>query len=504
MASISTRSTVLSVMKESTEGTPVAPSGASSFIAAQPDLALAPATDVLSNDELKSSIGAAKPILGAENPTASFSHYLRSSGVVAQEPNFGNLLEAALGAVSIASTEYDTVASSTTSVIKVDTGEGASFQRGEALLIKDGTNGYRIRCLDSISSDDLTIGFQVPSAPASGVNLGKSVLYYPANSGHPTLSVWQYYGNGGLTQMVSGCRVTSVQFTASAGQLLNGSYSLEGLGFYFNPIILGATDTKLDFVDDDGTWAATIAAGAYKDPHKLAEAIQNAMNDASTQTYTVTYNNSTGKFKIVGTGTLLTLKWNTGANAANTIGDKIGYSTAADDSGTGATTGYSSDTAVSFAAPYTPSYDAEDPYAAKDNEVMVGDTSDYLCFKASEASVSINTPKTDILSLCAESGKSGSIIQSREVTVTVSALIEQYDAAKWKAYRAGDNVKFQYSFGKKSGGNWSAGHCGAIYMPTMTVSEFSIVDNNGLANLNMTLTGYVNSSGEGEVFVNFL
>lgn len=505
MAAISTRSTVIALKEESTEGVPVAPTAASDYLAIQDDFSAEPSFDVLENAELKASIGVSKPILGAENPTVSFSHYLRASGVVAQAPNFGLLLKSCLGAVATASTEYNTVASSTTSVIKVDTGEGATFQRGEALLIKDGTNGYRIRCIDSIASDDLTIGFQVPSAPGTGVDLGRAVLYYPANTGHPTLTAWHYVGNGGAVQMVAGCRVTEASFDISAGELINGSYSLEGLAFYFNPIEIGATDTKLDFTDDDGTFAATVAAGMYKDPHKLADAIQVAMNaTASTEVYTVTYQDADGKFKIVGTGTVLSLLWNTGANAANTIGDKIGFNTAADDTGTAATTGYTADNALSFASPQVPSFDSADPLAAKDNEVMLGDTDDYVCFKASTANLSISAPKSDILSVCSESGKSGSIVNSREVTVSVTALIDKYDVSKWQSFREGANVKFQYSFGQKSGGNWVAGKCGALYVPTATITSFVVEDQDGLAAISLELQAYVNSSGEGEVFVNFL
>lgn len=504
MTSISTRSTVIAVMKESTEGTPVAPSAGTDYLAVQDDLTMAPGTELLENAELRSSIGLSKPVLGAEAPTVSFSHYLRSSGSVASAPDFGYLMESCLGAVAIASTEYDTVSSSTTSVIKVNTGEGATFQRGEGLLIKDGVNGYRIRCLDSIATDDLALGFQLPNAPASGVNLGRAVLYYPANSGHPTLTVWDYHGNGGAVQMAAGCRVTEMSFAIEAGQFINGSYSLEGLAYYFNPITIASADRYIDFTDDDGTWAGVVAAGVYKDPHKLAEAITNAMNDASTETHLCEYSNTTGKFTFTASGTVLSLLWNTGTNAANTIGDKIGFSTAADDTGTAASTGYTSDNAITLSAPHTPSFDSQDPAVAKDNEVMIGGTSDYLCFKASTADISVSTPKVDILSVCAESGKSGSVVQSREVTISVQALIEQYDARMWKAYRAGDNVKFQYSFGSKSGGNWVAGQCGAIYCPTMTVSSFEIVDNDGIANLSMELKGYVNATGEGEFFVNFL
>lgn len=505
MTSILTRSSVLAIKKETTEGTPVLPTSASDYVALQDDFSAAPSFDVLENAELKSSIGAAKPILGAENPTMSFSHYLRSSGVVAQAPNYGLLLESCLGATTIASTEYDTVSGSTVGVIKVNTGEGATLQRGEALLIKDGTNGYRIRCIDSISSDDLTIGFQVPAAPASGVNLGRAVLYYPANSAHPTLTLWHYLGNGGAIQMVSGGRVTSLTFDISAGELINGSYDIEAIGYYFDPITITATDTKLDFTDDDGTWAATVTAKTYKDPHDLAAALQTAMRTANPgETATVTYSNTTGKFTIKTTGTVLSLLWNTGTNAANTIGDKIGFSTAADDTGTAATTGYTSDNAVSYASPQTPTFDTSDPLAAKNHEIMIGDATDYQCFNASTVSFNISTPKTDILSVCTESGKSGSIINSRAVTISVTALLEQYDADKWRRFRAGSNTKVQYSFGTKDGGNWVAGLCGAIYVPTATINSFEVVDADGLATLNLELTAYVNSTGEGEVFVNFL
>ena len=501
MATIATRSTVLSIKKETTEGTPVLPAATTDFIAVQDDLAMAPEIQVLENAEMKSSLGMSKEILGMESPTVSFSHYLRASGAVATAPNFGNLLESCLGATTTAGAEYNTVAASTTSVIKVDAGEGASFQRGEALLIKDPTNGYRIRCIDSIATDDLTIGFQVPTAPGTGVNLGRAVLYYPANTGHPTLTAWGYVGNGGALQMVAGCRVTEASFSIAAGELINGSYSLEGVSYSFNPMYVATADSYIDWTDDDGTWAASIATGWYKDPHELAEALENAMNDASTETISVAYSNTTGKFTITATGTVLSLLWNSGTN---TIGNLIGFSVAADDTGTAATTGYTSDNAISYAAGYTPAYDSADPLSAKDNEIMIGDASDYACFKASSCDVSISVPKTDIMSVCAESGKSGSVPNSREVTVSVSALLEQYDARMWEAYRAGNNVKFQYSFGQKSGGNWVAGKCGAIYIPTATVSAFSVVDNDGLANIQIDLKAYVNSSGEGEIFINFL
>ncbi len=505
MTAILSRASVLAIKVESTEGTPVAPAGATEFIALQEDFSIDPAIDVLENAELKSSIGKSQPILGSENPSASLSHYMRSSGVAGTAPNFGLLIKAALGGQSTAGTEYDTVSSSTVALLKVNTGEGAQFERGQAVLIKDGTNGYRIRCIDSISSDDLTMGFNVPVAPGSGVNLGKAVLYKPANSGHPTFSLWHYVGNGGAVQMMAGTRVTSMSFDISAGELINGKFSLEGVGYYFNPITLAATDIKIDWTDDTGDFAATVTAKTYKNPHDLASALQVAMAAANPLlSKTVTYSNTTGKFTIKSAGTVLSLLWNTGANTANTIGDKIGFVVASDDTGTAAATGYTSDNAISFAAPYTPSYDAADPLVAKYNECMIGDATDYACFEAESASIEVSTPKSNIPSVCAESGIAGSLINSREVTISVTGPLNQFDAGMINRLQVGSSTKFQYSFGQKSGGNWIAGKCGVFYGPTMTVTKCNVSDSDGRAVAEIELSCFVNSSGLGEFYINTL
>lgn len=500
---IQTKTTVLSVKAEVTEGTPVAPASATDFIAAQDDLTMAPEPNVLENAELKPSLGKSKPIIGTVKGTASFSHYLRHSGVEGQAPNYSALLKAAFGAQDTEATEYNTVSSSTTSLIKVDTGEGAQFRRGQALLIKDGTNGYSIRPVHSISNDDLTIGFNLASAPASGVNLGKAVTFYPADSGHQTLTAWGYMGNGGAVQMVAGARVTEVGIEASAGELINASYTLEGSSYYFNPITIASADRYLDFTDDNGTFAAAVTAKVYETPHHLAEALQTAMLAADPlETFTVTYSNTTGKFTIAtSTSALLTLKWNTGANTANTIGDKIGFSVAADDS---SATSYTSDNAISFAAPYTPSYDSADPLAAKSHSVLVGDATDNSCFQASSISISLGTPRSDIASICADSGVSGSIVNERTCTISLTALLNQYDADKIKRLLSGTETRFAYIFGEKSGGNWAAGKSGCFYAPTCTVTSYSLTDADGLIALELELQTYVNSTGDGEVYLSFV
>lgn len=500
---IQSRNSLLAVLVETTEAVPVPPSAATDYVPLQEDFTMAPEFNVLENATLTGSLGNAKTILGIEQPTASFSSYLKHSAVEGQAPETDELLHAAFGGEAVASTEYDTVAGSTTTVINVDVGEGVNFRETQALLIKDATNGYSIRPIESISSDALTLLFAIGNAPASGVNTGKAVTYYPTDTGHQTLTIWNYVGNGGAIQMMAGSRNVDLGITIAAGELINANYSLEGVEYYFNPIEILSTDTYLDFTDDDGTFAAVITADMYKTPHDLAAALTTAMNGtATTETHSVVYSDSTGQYTISNTtGATLSLLWNTGGNAANTVGDKLGYTVSADDVGSLA---YVSDNAQDYSSPYTPSFDSSDPLVAKDNLCMIGDQDDYACFEASSLDFTMGTPKRNIESICATSGVSGSIINAREVSISVSALLNQYDVDKFQRFKENTTTRFAYIGGTKSGGNWEAGKCFCLSSKSMTISSFSLEDDDGLVTLNMDLTAFVNSDGDDEIGLSFV
>lgn len=510
MSAVTTRATRMAVVEEAVAGTLLAPSAVGDYLAVQDGLTLTPEFATLENAELKSSIGASKSIQGLETPNGSIGHYMYASGTQGVAPETDLLLEGAFGDKSLASTEYDTVAASTAgsasaaAIVKVDTAEGATFERGEALLIKDSVNGYAIRPIESISGDNLTLGFNLAGAPALGVNLGKAALYKPADSGHPSLSVWDYRGNGGAVQAIAGCKVSEMTLEASAGEFLNSNFSFDGTKFFFDPVLIASADRYLDFTDDSGTFAAVVTAKYYRDPHELASALQQAMAAANPlKTPTITYSDSTGKFTIKTTGTVLSLLWNTGTNAANTIGDKIGFSTAANSTGTVATTGYTSATAYILTSPQTPSLDGQDPFVAKSNEVLIGEFDDLTCFCAQSISMTLSNVVADVTCICSDSGVQEKVINGREVTVEITAILDPYNVDKFKRFSTNLVTAFNYAFGNKSGGNWVAGQCGSIYIPKCTVSSFELSDSDGIVTMNMTLKAYT-ASGEGEVYLNLL
>ena len=315
------------------------------------------------------------------------------------------------------------------------------------------------------------------------------------------MTLWHFLGNQGAIQMMAGAKVTEGSFTFSAGELINAAYSLEGTGSFFDPIEVTATDTKLDFTDDSGTLVATITAKTYKHPADLASAIAQAMNDASPETYTVLYSNSTGKYTIAtSTSALFSLLWSSGANTANTIGDVIGFDIS-DDTGS---LNYDGDSAIDWSSPQNATFDTADPLVAKNNFFMVGDSTDNACFEASSVEITISNEKRDILDVCAESGKSGSIFNQRTATISITAVLEQNDADFFRRMQENDETKFQYNFGEKSGGNWVAGKSGCISSATAVVSSFEAPDDDGLIAANIELTTFVDTNGLGEIFIAFV
>lgn len=492
---ISNKKSVLALVKEVVEGTPVRPTLATQYTALQDGFQLQPQFETLSNSEIRASIGKAKDELGAENPTFSFSHYIKASGVVAQLPDFGLMIEACLGAVVIAPAERALIAGSTALALNVGVGQGVEYERGQAVLSQV-AGAFEIRNVLSVAGDVLTLAQKLVGAPTATTLIGRAILYKVIDEGHPTLTLWLHRGNGGAVEMISGVRVTEMSLEAQANQYINGSFSLGGVSYFFNPIKIDATNNTLDYTDDDGAHQVIVAQGEYKDPHELAEALQAAIDSlAPSDAITVSYQDVDGKFNIKSVGTLFEVD----GSAANSILVAMGF-TATDH--TAALT-YTSEAAQSWIAPQVPNLDDSNANVAKAVEVLMGDASDVSCFGAQQVSIKVANTKTDIPDLCEKSGKSGSVITAREVTIDVTALLKKNDADRAKRFRKGEKIMFTFNFGVKVGGQWKKGSCVNVFVPTTSITSFAIDDKDGLAVLKTTLTAYI-EDGQGEFYMNFI
>jgi hypothetical protein len=99
----------------------------------------------------------------------------------------------------------------------------------------------------------------------------------------------------------------------------------------------------------------------------------------------------------------------------------------------------------------------------------------------------------------------GSIISSREATVTVTTVLKKYDADYFRRAQTNQTTSFFYAFGSKVGGNWSLGKSGAIYIPSCVfASNPSVEDQDGLAVISFELKTFVDDAGNGEIYLGFV
>mgnify|MGYP001568285568 CR=1 FL=1 len=493
------RGSVFAIKEETTAGTLIVPTAGTDFIPLKSGFAMEFSVEELASEELLNDEGSAKGLSGFESVSGTHGAYLKTSEVAGTAPDAGLLFESCLGDTSVETTEYLTTAASTVSLVKLASG-GSSKEDGEAIMVKDTTNGYSIRNIDSISTNDLSINFNLDAAPATGLGIGKAVLYKPGST-HKSFSAWLYNGNGGVLQAAAGCRVSGITMNFAAGQQADVEFTYEGAKYYLNPIVITASTDTFNITDDDVTDAAiTVPAGIY-DPIDLATAIAAALNaSASTEVYTCVYSNVTGKFTIAtATSTVFSILWNTGTDVAQSIATKIGFTTAADS--TGALT-YTSSNAQSYAAGFTPSYDNAGNIVVKDAEFFMGDATDNLCRCARTISIAISTPTTNLESICSETGIQEKVILSREVTLTAELVVNKYDVMLFNKLKNNTGLKAMVNIGPKSAGNWVPGKCVNVYLRNATVSQHT-VSGDDFVLLNVTLKGFVTSTSK-DLYINMI
>ena len=203
-------------------------SASDSYLEVSEGPAITASKEVLDSDLISLQIGRAKGQHGLQDAGGSCAFEWRHSGVEAEAPDFDAIVEACLGGRSLAGAEYDCVAGSTTSVINVDAGEGASYEVGEFLLIKHAGHPYEIGVIKSILIDALTLENALDFAPAATTLLGKCLLYKGANSGFKWGTFGLYHGNKNRERAI-GCLVETLTLTIEAGQIIKTEVSFKGL-----------------------------------------------------------------------------------------------------------------------------------------------------------------------------------------------------------------------------------------------------------------------------------
>jgi hypothetical protein len=504
----SVKASVFAIKRETTTGELIEPSVGADFIPLRAGFEQTAAFEEIESDELVNDIGASEPSLGKETPTGTHPAYLKGSTVEGQAPEAGLLIESCLGDEIVNATEYSTDAGSTAgnnssrAKLAMAGDEEDNFVTGQGVLIKDLTNGYSVRNVDSVDSagNGLDLNFNLENAPGAGVGLGKAILYRPVSSGFPSFSAWLYSGNGGAVQAMAGCQTSSMTLTFPAGQQAEIEFSYDGTKAFYNPFVIGATNKFIDFVDSGGTKVAILDETSYRTPIDMAEAIVAKMNAVSVDTISSSYDNVSGQFTISSDNSPFSLLWNSGANAANTIGDILGYDTSADDTGAQSYTG---DNAIDLAAQLVPEFDNASNIVVKNAELMIGDFFDNICVQASNVTITVDRPNVDVDDLCAESGVAEKVAESRTVTMSSTLVMNRYESKRFDSLVKNRTQSIMMNAGPKDGANnWIPGSVVNAFMQNAKITTHNL-GGDTYVTVGLEAKGFV-SSDKKDLFINFL
>ena len=534
MSQISTRASAVALVKKNNEGTLTRPTAGGQYIAIQPDFALSPNFESVENAEIKDDIMTGQAVISGEAPTGTMSHYFKGSGTAGAEPDFGPMLASTFGSTRSQSTEGTLTAGSTTSVLKMSAADAARYTKGDSILIKDDVNGHSIRPVVSSSGTDVTLAFNLDTAPATGVKVGVYTTYAPTNTDLPVYDVWHYIGGGkdGLETMKD-CRTVTSAITANAKENINCTFSFEGTAYSLNDVdnrgyVITTSNDNLRLQYGTTQSAATGGGGqftsvdldeAFYTPTQLAAHIQTkvralTITNNNFSTFRCAYSASTKKFTF-------TPASSAGTNNVQSIGLRVTGSNATDpelvqflgfDAATNIAAGVNgaaftspNETVGNYENGLDAAFDATTPIISRNQRLFLGaSSSENTCIEAPTVGITVNTPKTLLTSVCQPSGNLATVINSRDASMTVSSFLDSDDQRFFQRFKEGDRIRFAFIGGAKASGNWVAGNSFAVFGSEASITSFSLTSVDDVYALDMTLTCFSPGDGTGSIFCTFL
>lgn len=226
---------VIGIAEEGTEGIYTAPPDALSFIQPLEDgFEMSPAKELVERGILDGSIGQATPRVGTKSVTGTLPVEFRASGLEGGVPDFDLLLQSCLGNRRQIAARVTTKAGNGTSQLEIQDADIANFTKGDSIVILE-AGDYSIHVITAVDPSAGTANITyLPArsvAPADNVEISKTTVYYPANSGHKPLSLSYYWGNE-IRQSAIGCKIASLSIDSfQTGQVASFNFGFEGLTF---------------------------------------------------------------------------------------------------------------------------------------------------------------------------------------------------------------------------------------------------------------------------------
>lgn len=220
--------TVVAVVKEVTEGTPVDPTLDSHFVQVLEGISNEPAKEVIERGVITPLKGKIQPRTSTRSTSGALPIEWKSSGSEgASDLESNALYESMLGGKMSISARDAIEATSTASNLLV-TGHGLS--KGMFLHILEPGAHHLCFVKNVVDADNFEITPPMPSAPTAGTEFTKSTTYFASDS-EPTFTKTIYWGDE-IKEQIEGARIASCSFeNLATGQTPNANMSTQGLNF---------------------------------------------------------------------------------------------------------------------------------------------------------------------------------------------------------------------------------------------------------------------------------
>jgi hypothetical protein len=160
MAYVSSKTAVLYVTEEVTEGTPVAPSAGNEAVSILADgFELNGEKELVERSNLTSSIAKALPRVGIKSASGSVGVEAKAALVAGAAPEADLLFYAALGGKKTLSSTVTTGTSHATNSIKLTLGADSNFVAGDIIMLKDSNLGYHLTPISAVVSSVAATNF---------------------------------------------------------------------------------------------------------------------------------------------------------------------------------------------------------------------------------------------------------------------------------------------------------------------------------------------------------
>ena len=229
------RNTTYAVEIESTEGTYVAPTAATSYVQTLADGAeVTPAKELLERDIFIGSIGKLTPRTGTRTVTGAMPVEMRASETEGEAAEYDALMRSALGSRRQKTSDTTTKTGHTASQLEIEDADIGDFAVGDIVLIKE-AGAFHVSPVTAVdpSAGTANITLLVAGAGAFSDNvvIAKFTTYTVADTGHPSLSISKYV-EGARLEQATGARVNSLALEGfTTGQLASWNFGFEGLGY---------------------------------------------------------------------------------------------------------------------------------------------------------------------------------------------------------------------------------------------------------------------------------